>query len=365
LSKGTKKQNGIQKKKKRRLYTWVVTLLSLVLVSVVGLMAWYQMSSYEEGMLDVYANQQDGYVQLVLDQINLNKSRSDKQIIDDILGTLDASNNRYWTFSRGDSLIFVRDVLETNRYKGYTTTTYYHSESAKDFLKQLTTDKVVHDIIQIEEIPYIASGVEFSYQGENYKICLLTNAETVLDYNAYLNAKINLVVLAFVLLQIVVISLIFLALLAEKYRKQLWRETDKNIVLRKKIEQLNEVLERGELYDPECTAFQRGAVPVILKKLEERQAWPFSVYYLRTDHPAKEALRTIKSGKEKVLRVIAGEYEGILFVLGGNGEETASVLHWGTEGIELLGTLHVTEPPAVSLMESYREFIQGIRSDGR
>ncbi len=60
---------------KRGVRPWVVTALSLLFVLAVGAVAWFQLSSYEQGILDVYANQQDGYVQLVLDQIWLTEKR--------------------------------------------------------------------------------------------------------------------------------------------------------------------------------------------------------------------------------------------------------------------------------------------------
>ena len=54
-----------------RVRPWVVTTLSVLFVLLVALWAWFQLGTYEQGVLDVYANQQDGYVQLVLEQIHL------------------------------------------------------------------------------------------------------------------------------------------------------------------------------------------------------------------------------------------------------------------------------------------------------
>ena len=350
------------KQQERRLNTWVVTVWALVLVLVVGALAWWNLHSYEEGVLDVYANQQDGYVQLVLDQINLNQERSNEAIINEILGTLDASNNRYWTFSQQDSLIFVRDVLETNRYKGYTEATYFHSDSAREFLFRLRPNRVIHDTILIDDVPYVASGVKFTYGGATCKICLLTNAETVLDYNAYLNAKINLVVLALVLLGIVVVSLIALALIGEHYRKQLWKETDANVALRKKIEALDEKLQWGDLYDPVCTALRPGAVPLILSKLEERRAWPLCIYRYRTDRPAREVLQDEGLKGDHLLWVLDGEYSLVLFQL---GEERVEHPLAGVEDVHPLGVLRVSEEPEGSLESKYREFIRGNIAYGR
>lgn len=66
-----------RKKKKSEVNVWLVTLSVLLVVLVIGFLAWLQLDTYEHGILDVYAVQQDGYVQLVLDQINLIKDESD------------------------------------------------------------------------------------------------------------------------------------------------------------------------------------------------------------------------------------------------------------------------------------------------
>lgn len=82
-----------------------------------GALGAWQISSYDKSVLEIYAGQQDAYVQLVLDQINLQANRSDDEIITEILGSLDSSSGKYWTLSKEQALLFVKDVMETNRYK--------------------------------------------------------------------------------------------------------------------------------------------------------------------------------------------------------------------------------------------------------
>ena len=98
----------------------ITSICSICFAVVAGLFAYMQISIYESGILEVCATQQDAYVQLVLDQINIKSNRDDEQIIKEILGTMDASSNRYWTFSKDQSMLFVKDVTETNKYKGVT-----------------------------------------------------------------------------------------------------------------------------------------------------------------------------------------------------------------------------------------------------
>ena len=79
----------------------IITTICVICVSVIaGFTAHIELQRYEDGILDVCATQQDAYVQLVLDQINLKDNRNDEQIIKEILETMDASSNHYWTFSK-------------------------------------------------------------------------------------------------------------------------------------------------------------------------------------------------------------------------------------------------------------------------
>lgn len=76
----------------------IITTICVICVAVIaGFTAHIELQRYEDGILDVCATQQDAYVQLVLDQINLKDNRNDEQIIKEILETMDASSNHYWT----------------------------------------------------------------------------------------------------------------------------------------------------------------------------------------------------------------------------------------------------------------------------
>ncbi len=164
-------KRGKKPKKSQGVRPWIVTTCSVLFVLAVAFAAWRQLDTYEKGVLDVYANQQDGYVQLVLEQIRLTEKRGGTEAqIEEILGTLDASTNRYWTLSRQSSLIFVKDVMETNRYQGFTTASYYQTVSAKEFVDTLVQDEVTHDTIQIGSQSYIASGARFHFRNVPYRV---------------------------------------------------------------------------------------------------------------------------------------------------------------------------------------------------
>ena len=168
------------KKNKKPKNVLVITTIYVICFSVIaGVFAYTRINKYEEGVLEVCATQQDAYVQLVLDQINLKSNRDDEQIINDILGTMNSSSNKYWTFSKNQSILFVKDVLETNRYKGVTTATYYESESATEFLNNLQNNRVTHDFIEIDGNSYVASGVHLNIRTSHIS-CACLQAEVQL-----------------------------------------------------------------------------------------------------------------------------------------------------------------------------------------
>lgn len=248
-----------------------------------GLFAWFQIAQYEEGVIEIYAAQQDAYVQLVLDQINLNREQKNQSVIVNIIGTLDSSKNKYWTLADDAAIIFVKDVTETNRYKGFTTETYYISDSAQRFIDSLQVNRVSHSLIVIEERSYIASGVIFNYQGVNYQICLLTNPDAVLDHNAYLGAKINLSVMIGTILCIFLITVIALGRSLNLRAHQLEREKENGEALSRMVEKLNEELSLSSMYDARLAVFQTDFLPMFFEKLEAKGSKPVTLLLLEYD----------------------------------------------------------------------------------
>lgn len=296
-----------KRKKLRRVNAWVVMILSLLAVAVVGFLAWTQLNVYEEGVLGVYANQQDGYVQLVLDQINLKENRESQEMIEDILQTLDASSSHYWTLSEQNSIIFVKDVLETNRYKGLTTESYYATNTAEAFIASLKDNKVTHARIEMDGKRYVASGVRFVYNGNNYNLCLLTGAETILDQNEYLSAKINLSLLVIIALSLFVIGAMALTILAEKWYRKYATSERENAALMSKVEKLNVEMAKDLLVHPQYAAFHVNALERLLEKLEIKPIWPLDMLFIRCpegEERAKFFSAAQLAFNERTIRVI-------------------------------------------------------------
>ncbi len=267
----------------------LLTIFSLMVVAGVSIFSYLQIVNYEESVIDIYATQQDSYVQLVLDQINLVDDRTSLEIVSEILGTLDSSSNRYWTLTENQSLVFVKDVLETNRYKGFTAETYYASDEARNFLSNLNVNQVVHSLIYVGGKEYIASGVAFDYNNEVYQICLLTNPDNVLEHNVYMSAKINLCLAVISVVAIYIVTVFYLMLSIEKKEREADRIEQDSEALRIKIEKMNAKLQRQRLFDTEYSVFDSSILPMLMEKAAERKIAPVTTAILIwSDEKSKE-----------------------------------------------------------------------------
>ena len=267
-----KKAAGVSRRE-----TFSLAALSIVAALLIAFFFFLQLGNYDEGVLEIYARQQDGYVQLVLDQINILGDRSTDQIVSDILGTLDNSSGRFWTLSRNEAMVFVRDIAETNSYKGFHQTEYFSSDSAEAFLRSLSQNRVTHELVELNGTVYAASGTVFHYNGAGYTICLMTNREVILDDNLYLNAKINLTVLLFFLLALFLLISLGASLRLDRIWKEKGKTEEDNRELRRMAERLNARLEKKELYDTSLSVFDKSLMPELLNKLFARGVYPFSV----------------------------------------------------------------------------------------
>ncbi len=246
------------------------TFAMVVLVALCSLFTFYQLKVQEDGILDVCATQQDAYVQLVLDQINLKENRNDEEIINDILGTLDSSTNKYWTFSKDKDMLFVKDVIETNRYKGLTAISYYDSESAKEFMGSLEKDRVIHKSIEVGKKEYVASGVAFSYNGDEYRLCLLTNKDVILNNNKFMESRIELVILVGFMLIVVMVTSMLFARKQQQLRETVGEKLEAIDDLQKTIGQLNEMFGQKDHYDTRYQLWNKTMIKEFVEKLKNK-----------------------------------------------------------------------------------------------
>ena len=330
MSEKGKKPKKVKKQARRREkhpILLITSICALILAALALAFDQFQMYRFEKGLLDVCAAQQDAYVQLVLDQININQNRDVADIID-ILETMDGSSNKYWTFSREQSMLFVKDVLETNRYQGFTTATYYISDSARDFLDGLQLNRVIHKNIEIEDKEYIASGVAFTYRGAAYRLCLLTNKSVMLDNNEFLRAKteLNILFVCLVLL-LVTVPMLF----ASKIRKLLIEKDRRGDVindLNSQLTQLNRLLSDQAIHDSRRNVWSGKSFDDFADKIRERNVVPSSIIKVRCadEEVAQELLSKAGAVMDRsVLRFLSDDEERPLvsFLLVGTDYKTA------------------------------------------
>lgn len=270
------------KKNKKPKNVLVITTIYVICFSVIaGAFAYTRINKYEEGVLEVCATQQDAYVQLVLDQINLKSNRDDEQIINDILGTMNSSSNKYWTFSKNQSILFVKDVLETNRYKGVTTATYYESESATKFLNNLQNNRVTHDFIEIDGNSYVASGVTFEYKNQSYKLCLLTGRNAIMDNNSYMQIKIQMETYVVVLLLVLIVTAMLLAHSMRNLQEKLNNSEKTAARLNQMITKMNKRLLEKDLHDTRNNVWKKEAIMPFMYKIIKRDIYPVTLCIFR------------------------------------------------------------------------------------
>ena len=279
------------KNKKKKKYISVTLVLILMAVVVAGLagLTFFEMQRYEDGLIDVCATQQDSYVQLVIDQINLKENRSDQEIIENILSTLDSSSNRYWTFSKEQTMLYVKDALETNRYQSLTANSYYRSDSATNFIDNLIVNKVNHERIELDGKDYIASGALFEYGGEEYRICLLTNTTVLLDNNKFLGSKMEMIIIFIVVYSLIFIMPIILTIMHNIMQKKIFETGQELKEVNSAVEKLNEKLTTDEIYDNRKNLFSLPTVKLFIEEYKDKRA-AFPISFITFKYGEKETV---------------------------------------------------------------------------
>ena len=211
--------------------------LSIVFMIIFAVYGYYQIDKYEEGMADIYAEEQDGYVSLVSERV-----KSGTAIIstaEDTVEVLDSSNSKYWTLDDKSTILYIKNVSETNQYRNLDPEKYYKSKTAKAFLNGLSQDKVNHSIIEIEGKKYIASGILVGTDDELVRMILLTDYQILFSNNVYLSNKIFLSIAIAAVALIFVICIILMAIYISKERKRGEAIREQNKILQEKIESIS------------------------------------------------------------------------------------------------------------------------------
>lgn len=237
-----------------------VTALFLILALIFGAVAYVFIGRYEDGVAELYADEQDEYVNMVRRQLQLHQDDLTAALMADTVGTLDNSDDRYWTLDDSRFLVFVKNVNETNEYKNFTSETFYDSPEARDFLGGLEEGRTRHAMITAGGISYIASGTILPYEGTDFRLCLLTDRKILMENNAYLSNKIYLGIAIGVLLAVLVLSAIWFALRINRMADHLNQARQDQEDLRRNIEVLNTSLSNHDAARGLLTADQLPAL---------------------------------------------------------------------------------------------------------
>lgn len=307
-----------------------VTLIVVPVCIVLALLGWLQMRDLDNGIVETYARQQDSYVGIVLNEINLNEDRSTDEIINDILGTLHNSSGSYWAFSRGQTMLYVKDVTETNRYKDVSANTYFDSAEAEEFLDGLGEGQVTHQRILLGGEDYLASGTLFTYDGSDYRLCLLTNVSVLLGNNEYLSARARMGTLWACGIAVFCVGMMATANSVDRRRRERDKERARASLLSEKLSLQAERDRVMGLYNAREGAWSTGLVTRFAEKLRARGVEEGAVLRVALD-TLEEALELLESCGQAlgdgVLRFHdAGEREvTLLFVHGAPNDAVEAI----------------------------------------
>lgn len=217
-----------------------------VLFSVIMMIAFvtysiYQLSDYEKGMTEIFAEEQDGYVALVAEEAR--RGSPVLESAEKAVGILDSSNKQYWTMDNKDIILYIKNVTESNAYRDVEPEKYYHSKSARKFLKSISDTYITHSTIEIDGKKYIASGTLVKTPKQSIRLILLSDYKILFSNNDYLSKKIYLQISIMVVASVFIVTLIFMAILIRNAKNRQDAAEKESIELRKKIEEISNIPE--------------------------------------------------------------------------------------------------------------------------
>ncbi len=261
--------------------TFVTTIGIAVVMVVLTLIGYYYLNQFRNGILQVYARQQDAFVKLVLDQINLHKSEGDKEVITDIIATLDSSNSRYWTLSEDNSILFIKNIQETNRYKGFTPKTYFSTEEGMSFLDDLKLNHVSHTIFEIDGQVYVISGTLFNFGGHEYNLALMTDRDVILEENTFLAADIMIRVVIFGLLLLGLFAFLGMTYVIIGLENEIDQKDAQLSEEKKTVAKLNHRITRHDMFHPRWNLYQESVFDTFIDGFDKRGITDYRICFLK------------------------------------------------------------------------------------
>ncbi len=270
---------------KRRFNYFIITVAFVFFAIAADVFIFCQLENYETRFLEVYGSEQDGYVKIILDQINRLDDRGTDEDITKIISTLDATASRYWTLSKGDSILFVKSVTETNRYKGFTDGTYYATETASAFMNSLGVNEVNHRIIYLNDDRFIASGMIFDWQGEQYRICLLTYDRVILEDNILLECKNSIIIILSLVLALMIILSMVMSKKIRSQQRYIEKQEERVVWQNQQIEHLDDRLKKEYAFSASKHVFKNVMLDEFLETLDEKNVYPLHFAVFEAESP--------------------------------------------------------------------------------
>lgn len=268
---------------KRKFNFFMITALVVFFAMAADVFIIWQLNNYETRFLELYGAEQDGYVKVVLGEINRLGDDATEKDITDIISSLDATASRYWTLSKGDAFLFVKSVTETNRYKGFTDGTYYASESAAAFLNLLDVNQVGHQIIYLDEDRFIASGMIFDWRDQQYRICLLTYDRVILEDNILLECRNSIIIILSIVLALLIILSMLMSKKISSQAALVKRQQEQVIWQNQQMEKLDGQLKREYAFSASRHVFRHTVLDEFLQVLDERGIRPLHFAVFETE----------------------------------------------------------------------------------
>lgn len=250
----------------------------LIIVMLIGL---YSVHLFSEGVLAVYARQQDAFVKLVLDQINIKGDDATADDITAIISTMDSSDHKYWTLSEDNSLIFVKNINETNRYKGFTSETFFASDAGLEFLNDMKLNHVSHDIVNLDDERYVVSGAVFSYRDKEYTLCLLTDSDVIIQENSFLFSKIMTSIVLAVSFLTASVAMVGMAHACDRIENELKESKEHAEELNVTIAKLNHRITRHDMFHPRWNLYEESVLDSFLEGFVKKGVRDFGFTLLR------------------------------------------------------------------------------------
>ena len=347
-------------RKKNAVMITVVTLATILEATVLAAFAWWQIDNYERGIAELYAQEQDGYVEIVARQIERYGDIAGDDFVEDTIDLLDSTSHRYWTLDDSEGFLFVKSVNETNVYKSFSTETFYNTVSSQEFITNLKIGQVTHMIITLDDYEYIASGVIFEYRGTEYRLCLLTDYDVMLTNNEYLSSKLYLIIDFMLMIALLSISIIYFIIRLQRANAEVDKEVEIKHKLNRYVEFLNSVVmgRNGTLI-----IAGKGQILRLFHRLDERNDYPMGFVVIK---PGSEQMMDIyeegrKALGDSVVWVRSGKDRYILLLGNMTGEQASEFIRNRYKETAKIITGTYTASWDKSCMEVYSDIL---RSEG-